>query len=109
MIDLKIKNISEIDEKYHPEIYDFCENKIKYFNELFKKYSKNLTMEIIFDHSSSLYKISAGIDLKSKKIISAEEGKDIMPTLDLLCNKFKKAVKKQHDLELKEHTFKRKR
>ena len=109
MVELKIKNISEIDKKYHWEINNFCEHKVDYFNELFKKYSKNLTLEVIFDHSSSLYKISVAIDLKSKKILSVEEGKEVMPTLDLLCNKFKKAVKKQYELEKNQYSYKKKK
>jgi len=109
MVEFKIKNLSEVDEKYHYEIKAFCENKAKYFKDLFKKYSKNLTLEVIFDHSSSLYKISVAIDMKSKKILSVEEGKEVMPVLDKLCNKFKVAVKKHYELEKKEYTYKRKR
>ncbi len=109
MVELKVKNTSELDKKFHIEIEEFCNHKVEYFNELFKNYSKNLTLEVIFDHSSALYKISAAIDLKSKKVLSVEEGKELMHTLDTLCNKFKKAVKKQYELEKKNYEYKRKR
>ena len=60
-------------------------------------------------YSSALYKISAAIDMKSKKILSVEEGKEVMPVLDKLCNKFKTAVKKHYELEKKQYAYKRKR
>ncbi len=109
MVELKIKNISEVEKEFHNEINEYCDNKAEYFKDLFKNYSKNLTLEVIFDHSSPLYKISAAIDLKSKKVLLAEEGKEVMNTLHTLCNKFKKTVKKQYEFEKKEYEYKRKR
>ncbi len=109
MITLKLKNLKEIEENFRNEVEQICEEKSEYFRELLKKYDKDLTLEIIFDHSSATYKVSASINLKSKKILIAEEGKDIIQLVTKLFNEFKKVVKKQYELERKDYEYKRKR
>ena len=109
MVQLNIKNIKDIEEEYRNKVQQICEEKAEYFYELFKKYDKNLTLEIIFNHSSSTYKASASINLKSKKVLLAEEGKEIISVTSKLLNEFKKAVKKQYELERKDYEYKRKR
>jgi len=109
MVELLIKNISEIEEAYQENVKKICEEKSEYYNELFKKYSKDLVLEVIFDHSSSLYKVSASLNLKSKKVLLAEEGKDVEKVVTKLFSEFKKAVKKQYELERKDYEYKRKR
>ena len=68
-----------------------------------------MTLEIIFNHSSSTYNVSAAIELKSKKVLIAEEGKDVLKVTTQLLNEFKKAVKRQYELERKDYEYKRKR
>ncbi len=109
MIDLKLKNLKEVEEQFRNEVEQVCEEKTEYFRELFKKYDKDLILEVIFDHSSATYKVSASINLKSKKVLLAEEGKDIVPVVTKLFNEFKKVVKKQYELERKDYEYKRKR
>ncbi len=109
MIDLKLKNLKEVEEQFRNEVEQICEEKTEYFRELFKKYDKDLILEVIFDHSSATYKVSASINLKSKKVLLAEEGKDIVPVVTKLFNEFKKVVKKQYELERKDYEYKRKR
>lgn len=109
MIDLKLKNLKEVAEEFRNEVEQICDEKSGYFRELFKKYDKDLILEVIFDHSSATYKVSASINLKSKKVLLAEEGKDIVPVVTKLFNEFKKAVKKQYELERKDYEYKRKR
>jgi len=109
MVNLIIKNIKDIEEKLSQEVQNKIEEKSEYFKELLKKYEKDLTLEVIFDKSSSLYKVSAAIDLKSKKILSAEENKDVLKAVTKLFNEFKKIVKKQYELEHKDYEYKRKR
>ena len=109
MVNLIIKNIKDVEENLRESIQKKIEEKSEYFEELLKKYEKDLTLEVIIDKSSSLYKISAAIDLKSKKLLSAEENKDINKAVTALFNGFKKAVKKQYELERKDYEYKRKR
>jgi len=109
MVELIIKNISEVEEPLRDKIKAMCEEKSEFYKELFKKYDKDLTLEVIFDHSSSVYKVSASLNLKSKKVLIAEEGKDVEKVVTGLFSGFKKAVKKQYELERKDYEYKRKR
>jgi predicted RNA-binding protein Jag len=109
MVELLIKNISEVDEALQDKVRRICEEKSEYYKELFKKYDKDLTIEVIFDHSSSVYKVSASLNLKSKKVLIADEGKDVEKVVTGLFADFKKAVKRQYELERKDYEYKRKR
>ncbi len=109
MVKLVVKNISEVEDTYQDKVKSICEEKSEYYKELFKKYDKDLTLEVIFDHSSALYKVSASLNLKSKKVLIAEEGKDIEKVVTGLFAEFKKVVKRQYELERKDYEYKRKR
>jgi predicted RNA-binding protein Jag len=109
MVNVVIKNLKEVEETVREEVEKLCIEKTEFFKDLFKKYDKELTLEIIFNHSSSTYNVSAAIDLKSKKVLIAEEGKDAIQTTTKLLNEFKNAVKKQYELERKDYEYKRKR
>ena len=109
MVELKIKNISEVEEELQGKIKALVEEKADFYKELFKKYDKDLTLEVIFDHSSAVYKVSASLNLKSKKVLIAEEGKDVEKVVTGLFSEFKKTVKRQYELERKDYEYKRKR
>ncbi len=109
MVSLSIKNIKEIEEEYRDKVTSVIEEKHNFFNELLKKYDKNPTLEVIFDGSSSVYKASASLNLKSKKVLIAEEGNDVIKLVTALMNNLKKAVKHQYELERKDYEYKRKR
>lgn len=109
MVNIKLKNLKEVEKEFRNEVEQICEEKTEYFKELFKKYDKDLTIELIFDHSSLTYKVSASINLKSKKLLVVEEGKNIIPVVTKLLNEFKKTVKKHYELERKDYEYKRKR
>ncbi len=109
MVNLILKNIKEVDASLHQEIETICKEREAYYNELFKKYDKDLTFEVIFNKSSALTKVSASIDLKSKKVLTAEEDKNPIKALNSVLSSLKKAVKKQYELERKDYTYKRKR
>ena len=109
MVKLVLKNISEIEKEYHSEIKEYCENKMPYFNDLFKKYDKDLILEITFNKAANLYKTAATINLKSKNVLIVREDKDMMKALTDLFSDFKKAVKRQYELEKKDYEYKRKR
>ncbi len=110
MVNVIIKNLKEIEEEIRGDVEKLCNEKSEFFIELFKKYDKDLTLEVIFDHSSAkLYKASASINLKSKKVLIAEEDSDALKLVTKLFNEFKKAVKKQYELERKDYEYKRKR
>lgn len=106
---LNSKNLKEVDSNLHNEITSIIEEKKAFFDNLFKKYDKTPTFEVIFDHSSSVYKVTASIDLKSKKILSVEEDKDAVKAVRALMSKFKTAVLKHYEIERKDYEFKRKR
>ncbi len=109
MVTLILKNLKEVEEIFHSEIETICKEKKDYYNELFKKYDKDLTLEVIYNKSSALYKVSASLDLKSKKVLVAEEDKNPVKALNKVFSNLKKAVKKQYELERKDYVYKRKR
>jgi len=108
MVSLKIKNLKEIEETFRKEFEEICEEKFEFFKNLFKKYEKDLTLEVIANKSAKTYTVSASIDLKSKKVLLAEEDKDPLKAVRKLFNEFKKAVKRQYELERKDYEYKRK-
>jgi predicted RNA-binding protein Jag len=109
MVNLIIKNLKEIEESVRDKSEELIKSKTEFYQELFKKYDKDLTIEVIVNKSASTYTISASIDLKSKKVLLAEEGKDAIQVITKLFNEFKKAVKRQYELERKDYEYKRKR
>jgi predicted RNA-binding protein Jag len=109
MINYVIKNLKEVEENLQEDVKKLFESKQEYYNELFKKYDKDMTMELIIDYSSSVYKASLSLNMKSKKMLMAEEGKDVLKVLTALFSNFKKAVKRQYELERKDYVYKRKR
>ncbi len=109
MIKYIIKNIKEVEADLQTEVKKYFEEKQEFYTELFKNYGKEMTMELIIDHSSSMYKASISLNMKSKKILVIKEDKEIMNTLTDLFSRFKNAVKRQYELERKDYTYKRKR
>ena len=109
MVTLELKNIKEVDGNLLDEVKNICNEKAEYYNELFKKYDKDMVLEVIFDHSSAVYKVSASLNMKSKKVLVVEEDKDVVKSLNKLFSSFKKTVKKQYELERKDYEYKRKR
>jgi ribosome-associated translation inhibitor RaiA len=108
MVKLIIKNINEVEKEFHSGLESLCHEKSEFFKELFKKYDKDMVLEVIFDHSSALYKVSASLNLKSKKVLVAEEDKDVMKAATAVFNALKKSVKRQYELERKDYKYKRK-
>ncbi len=109
MVNLIIKNLKEIEEGPRAVVESLCKEKSEFYQELFKKYSKDLTLEVIINKSASTYTISASLDLKSKKVLVAEEDKNAVKAATRLFNEFKKVVKRQYELERKDYEYKRKR
>ncbi len=109
MLELIIKNRKEIENELENEVVQICESKKGYFSELFKKYNKKLKLEIIFNKTANNYKVSISLNLKSKKLLLAKEGKDIVKLVNSLFSDFKKMAKRQYELEKKEYEYKRKR
>jgi TusA-related sulfurtransferase len=109
MVKLLIKNLKEIDEAVRSQAEELIKSKVEFYEALFKKYDKDLILEVIFDNSSSVTKVSASIDMKSKKVLLAEEDKEVLKAVTRLFNEFKKAVKRQYELERKDYEYKRKR
>lgn len=109
MVTLEIKNIKEVEENLIEEVKDLCNEKAEYYNDLFKKYSKDLDLIVIIGRTSVLYKVSASLNMESKKILLVKENKDILKALKALFSDFKKTVKRQYELERKDYLYKRKR
>ncbi len=108
MVKLIVKNLKEVEEEFRKEFEEICNEKLDFYQNLFKKYDKDLTLEIIANKSAKTYVVSASIDLKSKKVLVAEEDKNVIKALTKLLNEFKKAVKRQYELERKDYEYKRK-
>lgn len=101
MVTLILKNLKEVEETFHNEIETICKEKEAYYKELFKRYHKNTTLEVIFNKSSAFYKVSVSIDLETKKVLISEEGKNPVNILETAFSKLETAVKKRYDLEKK--------
>jgi len=108
MTKLIIKNLKEVDESLRNEVTEIINEKFDFYQNLFKKYDKELVLEVIFNKSASTYTVSASLDLKSKKVLVAEEDKDVLKAVRQLFNEFKKTVKRQYELERKDYEYKRK-
>ena len=109
MVKLIIKNLKEVEENSRQQAEELIKSKVEFYQELFKKYDKDLTLEVIFNKSASTYTVSASIDLKSKKVLLAEENAEVLKAVTVLFNEFKKTVKRQYELERKDYEYKRKR
>lgn len=100
MINLVLKNIKEVPtEIERDELKKLSEELLDYLDQRFKKYPKNLELEVIVNKSGKISSISASINLMSKKILLAEEDKYVVLAARRLFPKFKSAVLKQHELE----------
>ena len=108
MIQLITKNVKEIDAEFRNEFEKICEEKSEFYQDLFKKYDKDLTLEVIVNKSSKTYTVSASLNLISKKVLLAKEDKDVLKATRALFSEFKKAVKRQYELERKDYEYKRK-
>ena len=108
MVNLTLKNLKEVDMTFRKEIEEICQEKLNFYQNLFKKYDKDLTLEVIFNKSAKTYTASASIDLKTKKVLAAKEDKDVLKAVRQLCTEFKKMVKHQYEMERKDYEYKRK-
>jgi ribosome-associated translation inhibitor RaiA len=108
MFTLEIRNLNEIEEIYHPEIRKIIKQKQEYYENLFKKYSKDLILGIQFNKDKK-YRVNLEINLKSKDISVTELDTNPVEALRKAFAEFKKAVKKQIALERKDYLYKRKR
>ena len=109
MVTLEIKNLKEVEDNLVEEVKALCNDKLEFYNNLFKNYNKDLDLIVIIDKSSALYKTSASLNMESKKILLVKENKDVLKALRALFADFKKTVKKQYELEKKDYLYKRKR
>jgi len=110
MIKLEIKNIKEIESELLKEQFtQLCNDKRDYLDEHFKNYDKEMIIEVIVNRDGELYKVSASLNMKSKKILLAEEGKEVLSVTTKLMKELTKTAKRQKELERKDYLFKRKR
>jgi ribosome-associated translation inhibitor RaiA len=110
MVKLEIKNIKEIaDDAIKEQFKQLCEDKRAYLDEYFKNYDKPLTFEVIVNRDGEVYKVSSSLNMKSKKILHVEEGKDVLAITTKLMKEFTKEAKRQKELERKDYVYKRKR
>ncbi len=110
MVQLIIKNLKEVEtETQRGQIREMAEEMQAKLETRFKRYGKDLTFEIIVNKSSATYLISAALNMKSKKVLQAEEGKDPILTAKKLLDEFFKQTARQIELERKDYLYKRKR
>ncbi len=108
MVRFEIKNYNELEEPFKAEVRKIIKNRQDYYENLFKKYDKDLIIEIVFN-KEKVYRVSISIHLKSKNILIVEEDRDPVTALNRAFSEFKKAVKRQIALERKDYLYKRKR
>jgi len=108
MVTLEIRNLNEIEDVYLGEIRRIIKRKQEYYENLFKKYSKNIVIEIEFN-KEKLYRVNISTNLISKTISVTELDRDPVEALRRAFAEFKKAVKRQIALERKDYLYKRKR
>ena len=110
MVKLEIKNIKELPgEELKDQFTQICNEKNEYLNEYFKNYDKELTLEVIVNKDGEIYKVNTSLNMKSKKILHVEEGKEVLAVTTKMFKQFIKDVKRQKELERKDYLYKRKR
>jgi len=110
MVKLEIKNIKELQsEALKEQFTQICNEKRDYLDEYFKKYEKDLTLEVIVNKDGDIYKVSASLNMKSKKVLHVEESKDVLAAVTKMLKQLITEVKKQKELERKDYLYKRKR
>ncbi|NPA42852.1 MAG: hypothetical protein GXO27_02345 [Chlorobi bacterium] len=108
MVTLEIRNLNEVEDVYLGEIRRIIKHKKEYYENLFKKYSKNIVIEIEFN-KERLYRVNISTNLISKTVSVTELDRDPVEALRRAFAEFKKAVKRQIALERKDYLYKRKR
>ncbi len=110
MVNLLIKNLKEVEtDAARKELQQLAERVREKLETRLKRYGKELTLEVIVNKSGATYSVSASLDMRSKKILHAEEGKEIEPLMHKLFNEFLRQVQRQIELERKDYEYKRKR
>ncbi len=107
MVKFHLVNFETIDPKKQEQIKQYIDQKIQYFNELFKRYPTDVTFEFKFQKKSSGWKIDAIVEMQSSTLFFEESGKDIKKVLSTIFNKMKNQVKKQKAIERKDYEYKR--
>ncbi len=108
MLQLEIYNFNELEPVYQAEIRKSVQDKKEYYEQLFKKYDKDLILKVSFNKDKE-YRVAIEINMKSKDLQVVKTGKDPVKILAEAWKDFKKAVKKQIQLERKDYLYKRKR
>ena len=108
MIHLEIYNFNELEAPYIDEVRKIIQSKKDYYEQLFKKYPKDLLLEVKFNKDKE-YRVSIGINMQSKDIRIVETGRDPVAALRRAFAEFKKTVKRQLAHERKDYLYKRKR
>ncbi len=108
MLTTEIRNFNEVEATYQPEIRKMIKQRQEYFENLFKKYSKDLVLKIDFNKDKQ-YRVNLEINMLSKTVSVTELDKEPVAALRRAFSEFKKAVKRQIALERKDYLYKRKR
>ncbi len=110
MVHLIIKNLKEVEtEADRRQLEELAERVRQKLEKRLKRYGKELTLEVIVNKSSSTYLLSAAVDLRTKRILQAEEGRELVPLAHKLFDEFLRQFQRQLELERKDYEYKRKR
>ncbi len=107
MVKFHLVNFEIVDTKKQEQIKQYIEQKIQYFNELFKRYPTDVDFEFKFQKKSSGWKVDAIVEMQSSTLFFEESGKDLKKVLSTIFNKMKNQVKKQKAIERKDYEYKR--
>ena len=107
MIKTNLINLEKIDEGKRKQVQELIDQRMQYFNELFKRYPSDVTFEFKFVPKSSGWKIEATVEMMSTTLFFEESGKNLTKVLSEIFSKIKKQVKKQKAIERKDYEYKR--
>ena len=107
MIKTNLINLEKLDENKKSQVEEIINQRMQYFDELFKRYPKDVTFEFKFIQKSSGWKIEAMVEMMSTTLFFEESGKNLIKVLSELFSKIKKQVKKQKAIERKDYEYKR--
>ncbi len=107
MIKTKLIGLEQIEESKRQTIQEIINQRLQYFNELFKRYPKDVIFELKFTKKPSGWKLDAMVEMASTTLFFEESGKNLTKLVSDIFSKIKKQVKKQKAIERKDYEYKR--
>ncbi len=107
MIKLSLINFELVEEDKRQAVEELVNQRVQYFNELFKRYPAEVPLELKFQKKPSGWKVDAMIKMQSATLYFEESGKNLQKVVSAIFSKMKNQVKKQKAIERKDYEYKR--